>query len=85
MPSVLHYLIQTQVPAPVSYFDSNFGSLQHVIRLNAYPHAVLTELLSAVCCQAREKGETVHLVHHCLDASLQGVILPESSVGIREG
>lgn len=82
MNSVIHFLVNSSGPQPVSYFDSNFRPLERVVRINGYPHGVLQELLAAVCRRAEQEGTSFQVIHHCLDNSMQGVILPERSAGI---
>lgn len=82
MNSVLHYFISSDVPRAVSYYDSNFAPLRRTIRLSGYPHPVLEEVLSAVCRHAQEENTPLHCIHHCLDHSLCGVILPDHSAGV---
>ena len=82
MNSVLHYFISSDVPRAVSYYDSNFAPLRRTIRLSGYPHPVLEEVLSAVCRHAQEENTPLHCIHHCLDHSLCGVILPDRSAGV---
>ena len=82
MNSVLHYFISSDVPRAVSYYDSNFAPLRRTIRLSGYPHPVLEEVLSAVCRRAEEENTPLHCIHHCLDDSLCGVILPDHSAGV---
>lgn len=79
--SVLHYLVQSNVPRSVSYYDSNFGSLSDTVRLSGYSHKELEQLFSNVCREAQSRSTPVEVIHHCLDASIQGVILPEYSTG----
>lgn len=78
----LHYLIHSAIPQNVSYYDSNYGALEHVLRLNAYPHHLLDQVLSQVWANVQEAGAQVHVIHHCMDNSVQGLILPEFSSGV---
>ena len=81
--SVLQYLIQTYVPRPVSYFDSNFGEAENMIPLDpAYPRALRGDLLAGACRKAQEQGLSVERIYHCLDGSLQGIYVPQLSRGI---
>ena len=82
MNSVLHYFINSNVPQSVSYYESNFVPLTHTIRMSGYPHIVLGEVLSEVYRQAQKENTPIQLIHHCLDNSIQGVILPERSAGV---
>ncbi len=82
MASNLHFLIQSNVPQQVSYYKSNFGPLKAVVRLNGYPHAVQTEILTAVVDMAAAENTPAQIIHHCMDNSLQGVILPEIQAGV---
>lgn len=79
------YLIQSIVPQPVSYFESNFGPLSRKICLSGYSHSALKDLAAKVCGripQAEGKEGIVETIHSCVDNSLQGVIFPEFSAGL---
>ena len=78
----LHFLIQSHVPQAVSFYQSNFGGLDKVIRLSGYPHSVLTEILTELSRKARHEEIPVEIIHNCLDNTVQGVILPEQSAGV---
>jgi hypothetical protein len=81
--SVVNYFISSNsAKGYVSFFQSNFGWLNSVIRLGGYPSIVTSDLLSNVCGRAREKGFNPELIHNCLDNSLEGVIVPEKKAGI---
>ncbi len=82
MNSILHYFINSNVPRAVSYYESNYVPLDRTIRISGYPHAVLGEVLSAVYNRAQKENTSIQLIHHCLDNSIQGVILPECSAGV---
>lgn len=82
MSSVIHFLIHSTVPRAVSYYDSNYGSLSHTVHMNGYPLAVKNEIFAAVSGRAQEENTPVQIVHHCLDNSVQGVILPAFSTGV---
>ncbi len=79
--TVSHYLVNSNVPRSVSFYDSNFGPLSDTVRLWGYPHEALDTVFAAVCREAQSRGTTVEVIHHCLDASIQGVILPQMSKG----
>ncbi len=79
--SVLHYLVQSNVPRAVSYYDSNFGPLADTVLLRGYSHEELDSIFGAVCRRAQALDASAEVIHHCLDASIQGVILPEHSTG----
>lgn len=81
MNSILHYFINSNVPRAVSFYESNFAPLAHTVRLSGYPHTVLGEVLSAVYDRAQKENASIQLIHHCLDNSIQGIILPERSAG----
>ena len=57
--SVLHYLVQSNVPRSVSYYDSNFGSLSDTVRLSGYSHKELEQLFSNVCREAQSRSTPV--------------------------
>lgn len=82
MNSSLHFLIQSNVPRAVSYYQSNFGPLDKTIRMSGYPHRVLEEILTGVYQQAQQEGTPVQIIHNCLDNSVQGIILPALSAGV---
>lgn len=81
MNSILHYFISSNVPRSVSYYESNFGPLSQTIRLSGYPHHTLEAVFSAVCARAQEEDTPLHIIHNCLDNTIQGIILPEHSAG----
>ena len=81
MTAALHYFTDSNGPLPTSYYDSNFGGLKRNVRFSGYPHEALQGLLSAVCLRAEREGTPIQVIHHCLDNSMQGVILPELSAG----
>lgn len=82
MSSILHFFVHSSVPRRVSYYESNFGPLEHAVRINGYPKSVLEEMLSAVRLEAEKNDAPVYVIHHCLDNSVQGIILPERSAGV---
>ena len=82
MNSMIHFLINSNVPKAVSYYESNYGSLENTVRLTGYPHKVQAVILAEVCHRAIEEDTPMQVVHHCLDNTMQGVILPERSAGV---
>lgn len=66
----------------VSYYQSNFGRLKNVIRLNAYPLELTQPLLGEIREIAENRSQKIEIVRNCLDNSLEGVILPEISAGV---
>lgn len=82
MNSNLHYFTHSNIPRAVSYYGSNFASLEHTVRLSGYPRMALEEIFSSIALQAKVKDTPLHYIHHCLDNSIQGMILPEFSSGI---
>lgn len=82
MSAAIHYLIHSSGPKSVTFYDSNFGPLHHTVRLNGYPHGLLQDILSEVCCRARQEGVPVEMIHHRLDNSMQGIILPDYHTGV---
>lgn len=82
MSSILHFFVNSSVPRRVSYYESNFGPLEHAVRISGYSKNVLEEILSAVRSEAEKKGASIQIIHHCLDNSVQGIILPECSAGV---
>lgn len=79
---MLHYFIRSNGIQPVSFFDDNFGSLERVVRFSGYPHNLLQKIILDICAAAEDRDTPVQLVHHNLDNTLQGVILPELSAGV---
>lgn len=82
MNSSLHFLIQSNVPRTVSYYQSNFGPLDNTVRMSGYPHRVLEEILTGVYRRAQREETPVQIIHNCLDNSVQGIILPALSAGV---
>ncbi len=80
--SHLHFLIQSVVPQTVSYYQSNFGGLETVYQLHGYSHSVLERILQGICDRAEQEGIPVQVIHHCLDNSVQGILLPGRSAGV---
>ena len=81
--SVINYFINSNSSQGyVSYFKSNFGGLDAVVRLGGYPSVAVSDILSGVCVRAREKDFRVELIHNPLDNSLEGVIVPEQKAGV---
>lgn len=79
---MIHFFVNTTGPKNISFFSSNFKSLNQVIRLSGYRHDQLQEILSQVLKEAEEQGVEVQAIHHCLDNSLQGLIFPRLSSGV---
>lgn len=77
-----HYLIQSNVPRPVSYYESNFGPLSTKLRLSGYPHTALEKIITLLWQKAQQKDTPVEIIHNCLDNSIEGLILPEYSAGV---
>ncbi len=82
MNSTIHLFAISNVPRHVSYYESNFAQLERCVRLSGYPHAVLEKIISAVYSRAQEENTPAEIVHHCLDNTMQGIILPERSCGV---
>jgi len=81
--SVVNYFINSNSSRGcVSFFKSNFGGLEAVIRLGGYPSVVASDILSGVCIRAREKDLRTELIHNPLDNSLEGVIIPKLKTGV---
>lgn len=81
-PVINYFINSNSSQGYVSFFESNFGGLSTIIRLGGYPSMVVSDLISAICVRAQEKGFHPELIHNCLDNSLEGLILPERSAGI---
>lgn len=72
--NVLHYFVDTNSSRGfVSFWESNFGKLEKVVKLDGYPDLLVTQLVSQACAQALGCEQEVELVHNCLDNSLQGM------------
>lgn len=82
MNSAVHLFAISNVPRHVSYYESNFAPLERCVRLSGYPHCVLEKIISAVYRRAQEENTPAEIVHHCLDNTMQGIILPERSCGV---
>lgn len=82
MSSLLHFFVNSSVPRRVSYFESNFGSLEHAVRISGHSRSVLADILSAVRLEAEKEETPMQIVHHCMDNSVQGIILPQRSAGV---
>ena len=81
--NVLHYFVDTNSSRGfVSFWESNFGKLEKVVKLDGYPDLLVTQLVSQACAQALGCEQEVELVHNCLDNSLQGIILPGQKTGL---
>ena len=65
----------------MSFWESNFGKLEKVVKLDGYPDLLVTQLVSQACAQALGCEQEVELVHNCLDNSLQG----NHSAGTKDG
>ena len=80
--SVMNYFINSNsARGYASFFKSNYGGLDSVIRLGGYPSVVASDILSGVCNRAREKDLRTELIHNPLDNSLEGVIVPQLKAG----
>ena len=81
--NVLHYFVDTNSSRGfVSFWESNFGKLEKVVKLDGYPDLLVTQLVSQACAQALGCEQEVELIHNCLDNSLQGIILPGQKTGL---
>lgn len=81
--SVLHYFIDTNSSRGfVSFWESNFGKLKNVVKLDGYPDLLVTQMVSQACAQALGEDLEVELIHNCLDNSLQGILLPGLDAGL---
>ncbi len=78
----LHFLIQSNVPQAVSYYKSNFGTLENTVRMSGYPHPVLEEILTGVYHRAQQEEIPAQVIHNCLDNTVQGIIFPDRSAGV---
>ena len=51
--NVLHYFVDTNSSRGfVSFWESNFGKLEKVVKLDGYPDLLVTQLVSQACAQA---------------------------------
>ena len=83
--NVLHYFVDTNSSRGfVSFWESNFGKLEKVVKLDGYPDLLVTQLVSQACAQALGCEQEVELVHNCLDNSLQGIIHAGTKDGAAE-
>ncbi len=78
----LHFLIQSNVPQAVSYYKSNFGTLENTVHMSGYPHPVLEEILTGVYHRAQQEEIPAQVIHNCLDNTVQGIIFPDRSAGV---
>lgn len=83
MSDAIHYFINTNGSQGfTSFFQSNFGGLTNVIKLENYPGALVEEVMEHLCRRAEERGYALEILHNCLDNHVEGVILPQLKSGI---
>lgn len=82
MKPTIHFFTCSNVPKAVSYYQSNFASLERKAGLSGYPHSMCERMIKAVQERAEQEDTPVEVIHHCLDNSIQGIILPEKSAGV---
>lgn len=66
----------------VSFYDENYASLSTKIVLTGWPQQQATQLLEAIESAALKKEVPVWKILHSLDASIEGIILPQQTAGI---
>ena len=63
--NVLHYFVDTNSSRGfVSFWESNFGKLEKVVKLDGYPDLLVTQLVSQACAQALGCEQEVELIHN---------------------
>lgn len=77
----IHFFVDSTGPAPGSFYHSNFSHLQRRAALSSWPHTVQQQIFEALRQTAQQQGTPCQLVHHPLDNTLQGILLPELSAG----
>ena len=83
MSSIIHYFTTANSSRGfVSFFADNFGRLANLIYLDRCPDDFTQPLFHEILHRAEELEMSVEVIHSCLDNSIEGVILPESSTGI---
>lgn len=79
----MHYFINSNSSRGyVSLYASNFSPLERAVSLHGYPVEMLNRLLEDIGACAEEQGQRVEWIHNCLDNTLEGVIVPDSSAGV---
>lgn len=83
MNNAIHYFVNTNGSQGFrSFFLSNFGALNPLIKLDNYPGKLVDEIIDRVCTRAGEKGYRLEIIHNCLDNHPEGVILPQLHTGL---
>ena len=83
MDNEIHYFIKANsAKGFVSFFKSNFGPLEQMIKLDDYPTAVVQSIIEKAGVIACEKGYRQEIIHSCIDNSVEGMILPQLKTGL---
>lgn len=77
----VHFFVDSTGPNPGGFYDSNFAHLQRRAALSSWPHPVQQGIFESLRQHAQQQGAAFELVHHPLDNTLQGILLPELSAG----
>lgn len=77
----IHFYTESTGPQAPSFYESNFAHLRRRVGLSAWPHAAQQQVFQALGQFARQEGTPFALVHHPLDDTIQGILLPELSAG----
>lgn len=83
MSKAVHYFVNTNGSQGFrSFFLSNFGALNPLLKLDNYPGSLVEDMIGKICTRADEKGYQLEVIHNCLDNCPEGVILPQLHSGL---
>ncbi len=77
----IHFYTDSTGPNAASFYQSNFSHLQRRVGLSAWPHATQQQVFRNLGQFAQQEGTPFAYVHHPLDDTIQGILLPGLSAG----
>ncbi len=76
-----HFLAETLAPMRVSYVNDFYAKAERLMRYTAFPQEAFTHICSAVHDYAKKQNLTIQILHHPLDDSVCGWVLPDVQSG----
>ncbi|MBE7036070.1 MAG: hypothetical protein E7403_02110 [Ruminococcaceae bacterium] len=74
----LHYFLTTNgSQGHCSFLEKEMEPLCNTVRLNGYPRSVSATLIRECYAIAKQSRMNMHMIHNCLDNSVEGIVFPD--------
>lgn len=79
----LHYFLTTNGSMGHSdYVKSATKGYEDVLYLDGFPRALTHALVKECYAMAKQQDREIHIIHNCLDNSMEGIFLPEQKTAL---